>query len=63
MLRYMSTNEGNVGKCVEQVNKHMDWLEGLRQWRISDAAADLMKQGVIYIGGRDKNGYPSCIFF
>jgi hypothetical protein len=30
--------------------------------KLSDGAADLMRAGAVYIGGRDKNGFPSCIF-
>jgi hypothetical protein len=30
--------------------------------RLSDEAAELMRAGAVYIGGRDKNGLPSCIF-
>jgi hypothetical protein len=63
ILRYLSTNELDVGKTVEQVNKHLHWLEELKTMKLSDEAAELMRAGAVYIGGRDKNGFPSCIFF
>ena len=47
---------------MKQVDTHIDWIESLKNFQLSDESAKLLTDGNVYIRGRDNNGYPSCIF-
>jgi len=46
---------------VEQVHKHAEWLDDLRHFQMSQGAADFIRNGNVYISGRDKRGYPNLV--
>jgi len=55
----VSTKELDATAAADQFEKQLEWLESLKNFTLTDFSASLLKNGNVYLGGRDKDGYPS----
>jgi len=48
---------------VRDINDIAPWTEEMKQFKLTDAAAQYLINGNIYVSGRDKNGYPNVMHY
>ena len=61
-IRYANTNEFDVDRMVAQIELNQNWIRSLKDFNLSEMAADFLNNGSVYIAGRDKKGIPVMIF-
>ena len=61
-VRYASTNNLMEDKMVNQVKIHVAWLKSIETFDLSERAGDFLKNGNVFIGGRDNFGIPCMVF-
>jgi len=61
-VRYANTNNFNANEMIKQVKLNTKWLEDLKNFDLSEEAANYLKNGNVYIGGRDNFGSPCLVF-
>jgi hypothetical protein len=55
----VSTNQLDITAAADQWEKQQQWLSSLKDFTLSDQAGEFLTNGNVYLGGRDKEGYPS----
>merc|ERR1712232_1293100 len=54
--RFCEPLEFNANKAVKDIIEHWDWLSELKTYNLSEKAANILKNGTLYIHGRDYKG-------
>lgn len=58
-LRMVSTNKSDLPKAIAQLKTQLIWFESLKKITLSEGAIELLKDGNVFLGPRDKLGNPS----
>lgn len=58
VLRYVACNDNNVKESLKHFERNLLFLKEIENFRLTDEAAELIKNGNIYMAGRCKDGIP-----
>ena len=60
-LRFLALSNNNIEETIKNIETHLEFLETMSTFKLTQAASKIIQDGNIYIGGRAKNGYPIMI--
>jgi hypothetical protein len=59
-LRYLTTKK-TIPEMIDKLIDHTAYLEGLRDFTMNENMARILRDGYVYIGGRDREYFPYIV--
>lgn len=61
ILRFLHLSKNKIEKTVNIIEIHINWIKKISDFRLTQTAQNMIKNGHIYIGGRCKQSYPILV--